>query len=110
MMHITFSLISPKFQNFSPISTKCINLPIFIKFTFFLQFTLFASLPNLTMMHLCIMLYTYWTPLYVEAGLVDCFIFPFTGLEDMVSRLKDMIIITIHSVNLLCLMTKGQSM
>ena len=56
-----------------PISTKLINSPLFQKNLLiphiFVQFPFFSCLrcllpPILTMMHLRIMLYTYWTPLH----------------------------------------------
>ena len=47
-----------------PISAKFFNFPLFsFNLTFFAQFRFFGFPPVLTMMHLCIMLYTYWTPL-----------------------------------------------
>src|SRR6218665_1528244 len=57
-------------------------------YVLFASFTLFASLPILTLMHLCIMLYMYWTPLHVEAGLVDDSMFAFTGLAQYVASNK----------------------
>ena len=60
-----FPPISAKFVNFPVNLTKFKNLPLF---SFNLRFSLnfrFLLPPILTMMHLCIMLYTYWTPLWL---------------------------------------------
>src|SRR6218665_3672130 len=64
MMHIAFSPISQKIISFLPISAKFINFsPIFVKFTFFCVIYVFLLPAILSMMHLCSVLYTYWTPL-----------------------------------------------
>ena len=55
-----------KIYKFSPYSCKIYKFPpIFFQLTFFGLglIYVFFFLPILTMMHLCIMLYTYWTPL-----------------------------------------------
>ena len=49
---------------------KFINFLIFVQFTFLLNLR-FLFPPILIMMHLCIMLYTYWTPLVVGSVLVS---------------------------------------
>src|SRR6218665_2048277 len=54
---------------YSPCFRKMYKFPhIFVQFTFLAEFTFLAS-PILTMMHLHIMLYTYWTPLQVFIGI-----------------------------------------
>jgi len=60
MMHIVDSPIQKIIL--SPISAKFINLSLY-SFNLVFCFTFFASPYFLTLMHLCIMLYTYWTPL-----------------------------------------------
>src|SRR6218665_2868139 len=50
----------------SPLFLQILKFPpIFVQFTFFwLHLHFFASHSILPMMHKCIMLYTYWTPLH----------------------------------------------
>src|SRR6218665_3998418 len=49
----------------SPISAKFLNSPYFRSNYVLLASFTFLLPPILTMMHLCIMLYTYWTPLLI---------------------------------------------
>src|SRR6218665_2054907 len=56
IIHVTYFLLFKKITKFTPISVKFINsVTIFVKFPFLLPLIL-------TMLHLRIMLYTYWTP------------------------------------------------
>src|SRR6218665_236222 len=72
MMHIAYPLISRKNFNFPHIFAKFINFPLFsfnlrfsAKFTYFWLNYMFLLPPILIVMHLFIMLYTYWTPLHL---------------------------------------------
>src|SRR6218665_2214509 len=49
----------------SPISAKFLNSPYFRSNYVLLASLTFLLPPMLTIMHLCIMLYTYWTPLLI---------------------------------------------
>jgi len=63
MMHIAISPYFHKIHKFSPV---LVELRIFLlNLRFFLP-------PILTMMHLCIMLYTYWTPLNAVLDTLIC--------------------------------------
>ena len=66
-MHIEYSPYSPKIYKFPSYFRRIYTFPhSFVQFTFFgLIYVLFLLPPILTMMHLCIMLYTYWTPLMI---------------------------------------------
>ena len=56
-----------KFLNVPPISAKSINfLSIFVQFTIFCLICVFWHPPIMAMMHLCIMLYTFSTPLHAD--------------------------------------------
>src|SRR6218665_2494754 len=63
MMHIIFP-ISTKLINFTLFEQNLQIFPIFVQLTFFDESTFVAS-PIFSMMHLCIMLYTNWTPMQV---------------------------------------------
>ena len=64
MRHIAYSPYFNENFQFPHISAKCIHFPpISAKFTSFVLNLRVPASHNLTMMHLCIMLYTYWTPL-----------------------------------------------
>src|SRR6218665_1667168 len=68
-MHVIDSPYFHKFINSLPYIHKCfLNFPlIFVQFTFFgLIIDVFCFPPIFTMMHLCIMLYAYWTPLDIQ--------------------------------------------
>ena len=56
-----------KYLKFPPISTKFINTPLFSLNLGFLLNLRFLLPHILTMMHLCIMIYTYWTTLTLGA-------------------------------------------
>ena len=59
--------------NFPPICTKFINfLLYFSSINVFLPNLRFLLPPILTMMHLCIILYTYWTPLWITEFWTKC--------------------------------------
>src|SRR6218665_1664349 len=62
MMHIVYYPYFHKMYkiNVLPIFTKYMNfVPIFVQFTFFCLIYIFLLPPILTMMHLCVMLYSY---------------------------------------------------
>ena len=64
MTHVEYYPISTKLINFLAYFSKIYKFhPIFIKFTFFGLIYALLLLLILTMMHLCIMLFTYWMPL-----------------------------------------------
>src|SRR6218665_1371868 len=64
-MHIEyFPYLEKIYKSQPPISTKCINFPIFLFILRGFCLIYVFLLPSiLTMLHFCIMLYMYWTPL-----------------------------------------------
>src|SRR6218665_4062914 len=71
MIHIAYSCYFHKIYKFSPRFRIIYEfLPISAKFTFFCLIYVFCLSRILIMMHLCIVLYTYWTSL--KASECDC--------------------------------------
>jgi len=68
MMHIAYSPPFPqKIINSPPYIRKIYKFPLFsFNLHFWLKLLFFTSFPILTMIHLRIMPYTYWTPLFTD--------------------------------------------